>query len=606
MINSASRDCAIVVSTCDNYSDIWELFFTLFQKFWPDNPYPVFLNSETLDYRNDNMAVTTLKARTAELSWTRRLKEALERVESDYIVFMLDDFFLFDYVDTSRIEECVTYMRRDSNIAAIYLTCLGYQMEACALPGLEKCKHTSEMKAPLTIALWRKNTFLYYLDHDESPWEFELNSLERGLKRGDTFYSISKNVPTAIPYHFYGLVAGKWFRPTVELLNARGITHDFSLRGFCEVYEVSVISHTTRCMKKMDSYLVPCYSLTRDNPRVDTDKVVEEGYFFQIYDVTGAQSAAVWYPFSIYGFAVENFKCTIMFKSGITKTLGAEDVFGNFALYRGAMFFLWPGVAVYILPDIKQEMLRITIEGHMNKHLSKDDMAAAYGMDVRVALIGQRSLIDENKIYAEPMLIPENFYSFRISSKLCFQYNGNFDDNTAILAEKDRFPGSFMQSYKIDKSAERIVRWDIGGSMGWFAVEGLQIEIIYGDGVPQFLEPSNIIGGSGVLINGYWVFLSSFAHLVFSLPERRPDEIRINGNVMAPIPRKVLRAVIYGDDRTNGVDDKVSENKGKEKNGNRLLNFNGLQFMLSIVKRGVKKYGIIGVVKEAIRRVFCR
>ena len=42
-----SVSCAVVVCSCDKYSDLWDPYFELFKKFWADCPYPVFLNTET-------------------------------------------------------------------------------------------------------------------------------------------------------------------------------------------------------------------------------------------------------------------------------------------------------------------------------------------------------------------------------------------------------------------------------------------------------------------------------------------------------------------------------------------------------------------------------
>ncbi len=615
MVRSASKDCAVMISTCDNYSDIWDSFFTLFHKFWPGNPYPVYVNSETLDCHDTNVAVTTLKARTDHLSWTRRLKEALERITADYVVFILDDFFLYDNVDTDRIEQCLAHMRKDSQIGAIYFSSLSYQMEECDLPELEKCKQTAKSKVNLTLALWRRDVFLYYLNHDETAWEFEANSLGRSLERSDTFYSFSRSPRIVIPYDYvrYGLFAGKWFKPTVDLFNKHGITHDFSVRGFYEEYEYGTIPYVSRQIK-MDSYMVPCYSLMRDNPRIDVEKVVEEGHFSQRYDVAGSRGAAIWYPSSIPGYAIEDFKCTITFQSGAERTLCAKDVFGSFVLYRDAMYFLGWGVFVHILPNTKQEMSCIVIEGCMNKHLSRDDLATAYAMDVRVAPAGLKGLLDGSRIYAETLLLPESFMSFRCYSKLCFKHNGIYDKENAILDGKDRFPGQFYQSYKIDKSVENIVRWDIGGSFGGYAIEDLRVEMVYDSGASQVLEPQHI-KGDGVPIDRYWVFLSPTAHLLFSLPEEHPDEIRISGVVMAPMPRRVLRAVIYAEDLEctedeAGDDNKVSENGGaiedinKKNKLNKRTHLNEARFIMARAKRGIKKYGVFGVFKEVATRLF--
>lgn len=618
MVISSSRDSAVIISTCDNYSDIWDPFFTLFIKFWPDNPYPVFINSETLECHNENVVSTTLKARSMGLSWTRRLKEALERINADYIVFFLDDFFLYDYVDTVRIEKCISYMREDTNIAAIYITCLSGQMkmEECRLPGLEKCSHTGKSKVNITLTIWRKSAFEYYLNHDESAWEFEANAYERSLERTDTFYSFSRNSPIAIPYSFtkYGLFAGKWFKETADLFREHGITHDFSIRGFYQEYEFGLIPYVTRQIK-MDSYLVPCYSLTHDNPRIDIAQIVEEGHFTQVYDVVGARNAAIWYPSaSYYGHVIENFKCTVVFKSGVTEILRSGDVFGSFSMFHSAMCFLRPGVCVYILLKSKQEILQITIEGSLNKRMSRDDLAAAYDMNVRVAPTGFKGLFDRSRTYAEILLIPETFTSFRIYSRLCFKYYDKYDEELALLDGKDRFPGHFLQAYKIDKTANNIVRWDVGGIFGGYAIEELSVELIF-NGTSCQLEAQHI-KGDGVPLDKYWVLFSPTAYFLFTLPEVLPDEIRISGNIMAPMPRSVLRAVIYADVLANENDEACVNNEAKQgvseieenkKNWyrNRQKSLDRLRFVMSLAKRGIKKYGVFGTVKEVFRRLFC-
>lgn len=46
-----TNDCTIVVSTCDAYRDLWPAFFALFKRYWPDCPYKIVLNTETLDFQ---------------------------------------------------------------------------------------------------------------------------------------------------------------------------------------------------------------------------------------------------------------------------------------------------------------------------------------------------------------------------------------------------------------------------------------------------------------------------------------------------------------------------------------------------------------------------
>ncbi|MCL2355410.1 MAG: hypothetical protein FWC68_06105, partial [Oscillospiraceae bacterium] len=391
------------------------------------------------------------------------MKEALEQINTEYVVFMLDDFFLYDYVETSGIEECLAHMRKDHDIGAIFFVDLGYETEECDFPGLEKICDERKNTPNLILGLWRKSVFLEYLVYDEGAWEFEAKAPLRSKERNETFYSFSRNTRLPIPYKFteYGLFAGKWFKATEVLFNEHGIEHDFSVRGFYEDYLIGTITYCTNQIKT-DSYLVPCYSLTRNNPRINTDSIVCEGAFVQIYDASGSKGAAIWYVSSWHGYVIDDFKCTIRFMNGNEETLIASNVYGNFTLHKNSMYCLWPGVFVYLLPTCKDVISTIIIEGFLNKNnLNVNDLKDAYSKNVRVATSNITGLLNSSQIYAERLLVAENFKHFRFYSSLCFMRKGKFDVLNAVLDGKDRFPGIFEQIYKVDKSSQRKLRWDI-------------------------------------------------------------------------------------------------------------------------------------------------
>lgn len=537
-------DCSILINTCDSYSDIWSPFFTLFHKFWPDNPYPVFLNSESKSCSDANIIITTLKARESNLSWTRRYKEALERIDSDYIITILDDFFLYDYVDTKRVEECLTYMRKDPDMASIYFRWRNEKMQVSELPGMERCVDMEKWNVNTTLALWRKSTLLYYLDSDESPWEFESNAYARGANRNDKFYSMSMHFETIIPYNYaqYGLISGKWLRANIDLFEKNKIDCDFSVRSFFEEYEYGLFPYVARSIK-MDSHLIPYYSLTKDNPRIDAAEIVEKGWFSQVYDVSGAKEAAVWYVSTFYGHVIEKFKCTILFESGEKEVLGPEDVWGSFSLYHDAMHFFTPGAKVYISTKSDMEMSLITIDGFLNKECDKDYLKAAYGMKTTGDSLSIARQEVTGKLFYENLLVPELLSFFRFYSKLCFFHNGIYDEQNVAFDGVDRFVGHFSQVYRMDQSADANVRWNIGATQVGFAIECLKVELVHPTKKNQFLLQNGIRGGNGIFVDGYWTFFGMDAHLFFKLPEEYPCEIRISGYMRFPIPRSIMRLV---------------------------------------------------------------
>lgn len=84
-------DCTLIISSCDAYSDIWDAFFTLLHRNW-DIPYHVMLNTETLSYQ------TTPKVQTVPSApgtcWTRRLQNAVRTAKTEFVLVLLDDFFI--------------------------------------------------------------------------------------------------------------------------------------------------------------------------------------------------------------------------------------------------------------------------------------------------------------------------------------------------------------------------------------------------------------------------------------------------------------------------------------------------------------------------------
>lgn len=605
MLGSSISDCAVLVSTCDNYADIWDPFFTLFNKFWPNNSYPIYVNSESLECIDDHVDLRTLKGDIG-ISWTRRLKNALERIDEEFIIFMLDDFFLYDYVDNQRIEECVSFMRADSKIAAIYFTCLSGQikMEDCELTGLEKCSHYGKSKVNITLTLWRKEAFARYLDQDESAWEFEENAPLRSLDNSDTFYSFTQNTKIAIPYSFtkYGLFSGKWFKDTVSLFKEHGIEHDFSKRGFYEDFEFGIIPYVNRKIK-MDSYLIASYSLRNDKPRINAKDVVSEGFFTQTYTIQKAKNIAVWYPSAtLFGHVIETFKCTLIYKSGLKETLSVNDIFGQFTVYKEVLYFLKPGGLVYIFLKPQQEILSITVEGYLNKSPHVNDLAFAYNMDSKVIPMEINELIITSGLYAEHLVMQETYLSFRFNSRLCYLGCERHDNEISISDGRDRLPGRFVQKFIINKPAQSTVKWYVGGLFSGFSIEDLQIKRVY-YGRASILVENQEIGGEGVLIQNNWVFMASNPHLLFPLSEDIPDEIEISGVLMAPMPRKILQIAIFGSNFPDEVaDTPVIDNFEIMKNHFAFFNQNGMRLLILRTKNRIRKYRVYGILKAVVKR----
>lgn len=91
---------ALLVVSCDNYSDLWQPFFHLFWRFWPDCPFSVHLLTNNLNPKIQQVKNLLVGD---DISWSENLLNALKQLKEEYIFLFLDDLFLYDYVKTDEV-----------------------------------------------------------------------------------------------------------------------------------------------------------------------------------------------------------------------------------------------------------------------------------------------------------------------------------------------------------------------------------------------------------------------------------------------------------------------------------------------------------------------
>ena len=88
---------SVLIGTCDRYSPLWEPFQITFDRYWKFDSKNIFVG-ETIEipkYTNTNFTTILSDKKT----WAGRMLEGIELCDSEYIFFILDDYF-FDYVYT--------------------------------------------------------------------------------------------------------------------------------------------------------------------------------------------------------------------------------------------------------------------------------------------------------------------------------------------------------------------------------------------------------------------------------------------------------------------------------------------------------------------------
>lgn len=210
-----TKNISILINSCDKYSDVWEIFFPLFFKYWPDCPWQVYLGSNEKAYNHPRVKTICVGK---DKSWAESAYLMLEGIPTDNILFFLDDFFIFWKVNTIEVLHYYdSFLKLDAN-------CLRLRNSPVInniVDGYEDIVEREKgefNRVALDVAFWKKSTFMALLKPGESPWEME----KEGSKRSnsyDRFYTSKK----WIIERRNGLEAGKWMRYNLELIKREGL-----------------------------------------------------------------------------------------------------------------------------------------------------------------------------------------------------------------------------------------------------------------------------------------------------------------------------------------------------------------------------------------------
>lgn len=224
---------AVLVISCDNYRDVWRPFFDLFTRFWPDCPYRLYLgtNREDFDYTD----VTVLKS-GADISWADNVRNYLEQIEEDYVIPILEDFFISRLVQTEAIEKAFELVLRDGiDWFGLILPMKGnrYRGEQDVYfvdSHDEYCVSTS-------IAIWKKDVFVSLLKLGSSAWDFEIRN-SREVNESGVFPGLFVTAGQDYFLCLNGIWRGKWVRSSVKFCRRLGIAVDTTRRPFMSISDV--------------------------------------------------------------------------------------------------------------------------------------------------------------------------------------------------------------------------------------------------------------------------------------------------------------------------------------------------------------------------------
>jgi len=219
-----NKDCAIFIAARDSFSDIWDVFFTLFFRYWPDCPFPIYLITESKVYADPRLRVLPLPEDPLipwEKQWVPRMKRALAEIGTPFFIFFHTDYLLRRKVDTGRILELIERLKSDQ-LGCVRLC--PYPAPKHDYPGdrsLGTILKDEDYAVSLQVTLWKQKVFDQFLVDGWGPVDLEMTGSKRSVAIKELFLGV-KVGHTAIDY-LNGIKKGVWSYEAARLVRREGL-----------------------------------------------------------------------------------------------------------------------------------------------------------------------------------------------------------------------------------------------------------------------------------------------------------------------------------------------------------------------------------------------
>lgn len=238
----------ILVDSFDGYSDIWPAFFKIFEHYWSDCPYKIYLVSNDKEFAG----VDTIKT-GKEISWTDRTLKAVEQIEEKYILLLLEDYLLGDKINSEEVFECLDFMEKN-DVKYLRLTDIPASRFSSDEEKIYALYQDEEYAVNLQASIWEKEFLIASLKkYKGNAWNFEVGFLSEAVHAEhlqlEGCYALKKD-----PLDIHnGVLKGKWFPSALHYFKRRGFEIEWQNRGKLTPIE-SILYNTKVFVKNHVSY----------------------------------------------------------------------------------------------------------------------------------------------------------------------------------------------------------------------------------------------------------------------------------------------------------------------------------------------------------------
>lgn len=196
------------------------------------------------------------------LVWSKRISKSLDRINTDYFIFMMDDFVIHKKIN-NQILNLLIQLCKKKKINYLNLTNFDNKKIFNEIFINSRVKDKiiigkqikNEYRINLQISIWNKSFLKQILKKKYNPWQFEIN-----INKNNNFkkiYSINKN-NIVFNYNKRGsVIRGKWIRKELEfsIKNNPFFPKKKIIRPILTIFE-EIINHENILLKLIIQLLI--------------------------------------------------------------------------------------------------------------------------------------------------------------------------------------------------------------------------------------------------------------------------------------------------------------------------------------------------------------
>lgn len=221
----------VIISSCDAFANCWQPLLHSIDQCWDDCPWDIYIISNYKEAGHHKIKFIKVGE---DHGWASNLKKTLGSIDSEWIIYLQEDFWLTNKVKTKSLEQHINYCI-ENEAGYLRLTAPFHDEYAvnnscyAAIP--EGCRY----RLCLQAAIWHKKTLENCLIEGWTGWNFEYD-LEKYLKSNNiktkSLVIKSSTFPDSGIEYVGGTAVrkGRWTVAAVDYLNKSNFQQLLSCR----------------------------------------------------------------------------------------------------------------------------------------------------------------------------------------------------------------------------------------------------------------------------------------------------------------------------------------------------------------------------------------